>query len=69
MSGLSSEREAEPSPYSAADHALAARLDALQLAQPLTDGPHAEQRHFLDADGDTCVPLPGVAHPAPGGAS
>ncbi|MDX3230536.1 hypothetical protein [Streptomyces sp. ME19-01-6] len=38
-------------------------LDSLQQAQPVTDGQLAEQRHFLDADPDTCVPLPGIPHP------
>lgn len=43
-------------------------LDELQQAIPLSDGPHAEQRHFLDADPDTKFPLPGIAHPeTPGG--
>jgi hypothetical protein len=51
--------------YTARDHELSALFDALQQAQPLTDGAHAEQRHFLDADADTCVPLPGVPHPKP----
>ncbi|MER7788603.1 hypothetical protein [Streptomyces sp. NPDC097640] len=38
-------------------------LDSLQQDQPVTDGRFAEQRHFLDADPDTCVPLPGIPHP------
>ncbi|MFE9064840.1 hypothetical protein [Streptomyces violaceusniger] len=42
-------------------------FDSLQQAQPVTDGRFAEQRHFLDADPDTCVPLPGIPHPKPSG--
>ncbi|MFI8942670.1 hypothetical protein [Streptomyces syringium] len=48
---------------------IAHLLDELQQAQPVTDGRLAEQRHFLDADPDTCVPLPGIAHPKSGGRS
>ncbi|MGW3428027.1 hypothetical protein ACWDHW_08720 [Streptomyces melanosporofaciens] len=42
-------------------------LDSLQQAMPLSDPDLCEQRHFLDADADTCVPLPGVAHPKTAG--
>ncbi|MFF7022959.1 hypothetical protein ACFY97_18400 [Streptomyces klenkii] len=42
-------------------------LDALQQGMPVTDGRLAEQRHLLDPDPDTCVPLPGIAHPEHGG--
>ncbi|MEU1778162.1 hypothetical protein ABZ545_01590 [Streptomyces abikoensis] len=47
------------------DSRLAAALlmDELQQAQPVDDGRLAEQRHLLDPDPDTCVPLPGIAHP------
>ena len=41
---------------------LAIELDRLQQRMPVTDGRLAEQRHWLDADLDTCVPLPGVEH-------
>ncbi|MEU7240241.1 hypothetical protein [Streptomyces sparsogenes] len=41
-------------------------LDSLQQAQSVTDGRLAEQRHLLDADPDTCVPLPGIPHPKTG---
>ncbi|RXS78869.1 hypothetical protein EST92_19750 [Streptomyces sp. TM32] len=44
---------------------LAIELDRLQQRIPLTDGRLAEQRHLLDADLDTCLPLPGVEHKAP----
>ncbi|MGK5730232.1 hypothetical protein [Streptomyces sp. URMC 124] len=44
-------------------------LDALQQAMPVDEGQLAKQRHLLDADPDTCVPLPGIAHPKPGGAA
>lgn len=44
---------------------IAHELDLLQRAIPLDDGEHAEQRHWLDADPDTCVPLPGIPHPRP----
>lgn len=47
--------------------AAALLLDDLQQAMPVTDGRLAEQRHFLDPDPDTCVPLPGIAHPEAGG--
>jgi hypothetical protein len=48
---------------------MALLFDALQQAQPVDDGQLAEQRHFLDADMDTCVPMPGIAHPKTGGTS
>lgn len=53
-----------PPPPGVTDSSLATALlfDALQQAQPLT-GALAEQRHYLDADPDTCVPLPGIPHP------
>ncbi|MFC4512596.1 hypothetical protein [Streptomyces ehimensis] len=43
--------------------AAALLMDELQQAQPVDDGRLAEQRHLLDPDPDTCVPLPGIAHP------
>lgn len=43
---------------------LAIELDRLQQRMPVTDGRLAEQRHWLDADLDTCLPLPGVEHKA-----
>ncbi|MEV8474902.1 hypothetical protein [Streptomyces sp. NPDC051173] len=54
---------ATPNQPAAVDELRTALLfDELQQAQPL-DGPHAEQRHFLDADPDTVVPLPGIPRP------
>lgn len=44
---------------------MAIELDRLQQRMPVTDGRLAEQRHWLDADLDTCVPLPGVEHKDP----
>lgn len=41
---------------------MATELDRLQQRMPVTDGRLAEQRHWLDADPDTCLPLPGIAH-------
>ncbi|WP_030670498.1 hypothetical protein [Streptomyces rimosus] len=41
----------------------AIELDRLQQAHDVTDGRLAEQRHLLDADPDTAVPLPGIPHP------
>ncbi|MFF8784719.1 hypothetical protein [Streptomyces sp. NPDC015125] len=40
----------------------AVELDRLQQRMPVTDGRLAEQRHWLDADPDTCLPLPGIEH-------
>ncbi|MCB5910361.1 hypothetical protein [Streptomyces pinistramenti] len=47
-------------PWGKAPESIARGLRRLQLAQPVTDGRLAEQRHLLDADADTCMPLPGV---------
>ncbi|MEU7149138.1 hypothetical protein AB0B15_14050 [Streptomyces sp. NPDC045456] len=41
----------------------ALEFDRLQQAHDVTDGRLAEQRHYLDADPDTAVPLPGIPHP------
>ncbi|MFI0914370.1 hypothetical protein [Streptomyces abikoensis] len=43
--------------------AAALLMDELQQAQPVDDGRLAEQRHLLDPDPDTAVPLPGIPHP------
>ncbi|MFJ3950218.1 hypothetical protein ACIPXV_09135 [Streptomyces libani] len=48
-----------------AKKSMAIELDRLQQRMPVTDGRLAEQRHLLDADLDTCLPLPGVEHPDP----
>ncbi|MFF6847049.1 hypothetical protein [Streptomyces antimycoticus] len=50
-----------------ADVRAALLLDSLQQAMPLSNPDLCEQRHFLDADADTCVPLPGIPHPKPAG--
>lgn len=55
---------AEPSTWSARKARQTARLlDELQQAMDVNNGGLAEQRHWLDADADTCLPLPGVPHP------
>ncbi|MFF7411564.1 hypothetical protein [Streptomyces lydicus] len=41
---------------------MAIELDRLQQRMSVTDGRLAEQRHWLDADLDTCLPLPGIEH-------
>ncbi|MFK8844750.1 hypothetical protein [Streptomyces sp. Ac-502] len=45
---------------------MAIELDRIQQAHDVTDGRLAEQRHLLDADPDTAVPLPGIPHPKEG---
>ncbi len=42
---------------------MALEFDRIQQAHDVADGRLAEQRHYLDADPDTAVPLPGIPHP------
>ncbi|WP_372412849.1 hypothetical protein [Streptomyces luteireticuli] len=51
------------------DVATAELFRDLQIAHPVTDGGLAEQRHLLDADPDTCLPLPGIPGDAERGRS
>ncbi|MGW5818066.1 hypothetical protein [Streptomyces noursei] len=59
--------EDEADDYVADRAAVARGLRALQRVRSVTDGRRAEPRHLLEADVDTCLPLPGVA--AEGGVS
>ncbi|MFJ6608153.1 hypothetical protein [Streptomyces lydicus] len=43
--------------------AMAYEFDRIQQRLSVNDGRLAELRHCLDADADTCVRLPGIAHP------
>ena len=45
--------------------AMAYEFDRIQQRLSVNDGRLAELRHYLDADADTCVRLPGIAHPKP----
>ncbi|MEU8682938.1 hypothetical protein [Streptomyces sp. NPDC048611] len=45
--------------------AMAYEFDRTQQRLDVNNGQTAELRHYLDADPDTCVPLPGIPHPKP----